>query len=102
MNIQKFLSCKRFFFYCNYGLSLLGVGLSICQQYAIIVVLVPRCDELYREWIGSFKLDQVSFRVFLPVGLRQHALIYTYSPFVRLQKYYQEETLGKLLQCVTE
>ena len=55
---------KMLFFYYNYGLSRLGVGLSICQQYVTIVLGVPRCDELYREEIGSFKLDQVSLRIF--------------------------------------
>ena len=59
-----------------------------------IVLLVPRCDDLYREEVGCFKLGQVSLRDFSAVGLRKHAPIYTYTPFVRLQNYFQEVDIG--------
>ena len=48
-NIQKLPASKRFLFYCNNGLILLGVGLSICQQYVTIVLLVSVVKG--RDWV---------------------------------------------------
>ena len=91
------------FFYCDYGLSLLGGRPKHPSTIGGGIVLLSRCNALYTgKKIDSFELVQVSLCVFPVAVLRQHALIYTYCPFVRLQKYHQEEILGQLLQYVTE
>ena len=46
---SKVTGFKMLFFCCNYGLSLLGVGLSIYQQYVTIVLLVSGCRMICKE-----------------------------------------------------
>ena len=70
MNIQKLPASKRFFSIATMELSFLGGRAKHLPTIGDGIVLLSMCNALYREEIGSFKLDQVSLRVFAAAVLR--------------------------------